>query len=788
MNLTKVISRIQKTICLSLFVCIIVSNSNAQTQPNLDKWHGDSVNVIHYDIHLDITKLSARAISGYTEITLTPQVESFNEFAIDLLKMTIDSIYINGSKHTNFSYNDSIIHVNLASDLQKGEEIKMKVFYNGNPKKDPAWGGFFMSSNYAYNIGVGMGSDPVCFARTWFPCVDDFKDRALYDYHITITDEMEVVCGGVKIDEVDHADNTKTAHWKSNQSYPTYLASVAIGDYAVISDAYNGIEREIPILNYAYHEDSSGVISSLRDLKQVMTVFEELFGPYPFDRIGYATVPFDGGAMEHAMNIAVPPSYLNGSLDVEETIYHELSHMWFGDWVTCKEANEMWINEGWASYCEGIFLEHIYGEKRFKNYVRTYQREVLQSVHIRDGGFYAVADVPLDQTYGRTSYAKGASRVHTIRGYLGDEVFFNCVKEYLIQFGDSCASSEDLRDVFSEASGIDMTDFFDGWIFSPGFPHFAVDAYSVSPFGEGFSVSLDMRQRLRAQENFVNSNRVEVTFMDANWNMETHLVEFDGEKETVNVETNINPVSVYVDYNEKLSDAISNNVQVINEDKTYSFSNTNLTVYVDEFADSALISSEFNWVKPDKSGEQENGLIISEYFYWKISGLFPGNFKARGKFFFNTNSFSDGASSYKFDTLRLAYRKDANDLWHYVPQTFGGTPIIGEVTVSDLQPGEYALANNLWAINVLENSFDSGDNLRVYPNPAKDKINIEIDNEIINASIRIFSTDGKLMYSKSNLNSEMISWQPCKQNDSIYFVQLLSGEKILNTQKVLFSN
>jgi len=282
---------------------------SAQTQPDYAKWHGDSVDVIHYNIHLDITKLSSRTISGYTELTLTPKVESFDEFAIDLLKMNIDSIYLDGQKHSGFSYNDTIIHINLSEQKLKGEEIKLQVFYNGSPKSDPQWGGFYMSNNYAYNIGVGMGSDPVCFGRTWFPCVDDFIDRALYDYYITITDNMEVVCGGVKVDEIDHADNTKTAHWKSNQRYPTYLASVAVGDYAVINDVYEGVERDIPIQNYAYHDDSSGTVSSLRDLKQVMAIYEELFGPYRMDRIGYVTVPFGAGAMEHAMNIPCRPMH-----------------------------------------------------------------------------------------------------------------------------------------------------------------------------------------------------------------------------------------------------------------------------------------------------------------------------------------------------------------------------------------------------------------------------------------------------------------------------------------------
>lgn len=775
-----------KHFIIIIFALISFTILKAQTSPDYNKWHGDSVNVLHYDIHLDITQLYERSISGYTEVTLTPVVESFNEFALDLLKMTIDSILIDDQKHEDFSYNDTIIHIDLGLELLRGEEIKVKIFYNGNPKKDPQWGGFYMSNSYAYNIGVGMGSDPVCIGRTWFPCVDDFVDRAKYDYYITIKDAMEAVCGGIKIGEENHNDDTKTVHWRSNQQYPTYLASVAVGDYAVISDSYSGLEKEIPIINYAFHEDSAGVVSSLRDIKVVMAVFEDLFGPYQFDRVGYVTVPFGAGAMEHAMNIAMAPSALDGSLDEEEIIYHELSHMWFGDWVTCKTANDMWINEGWASYCEAIFLEHIYGEERFRDYVRSRHDMVLKSAHVDDGNFYAVSNVPLDHTYGTTSYDKGADRVHTIRGYLGDELFYKAVKEYLIQFGDSCASSEDIRDVFTEATGIDMTDFFDAWIFSPGFPHFSIDAYSFSENGDKYDINLTMRQKLRAQETFANSNRVEVTVMDKDWNMETHLVEFDGEKQDVSIESSIYPEAVFVDHNEKISDAISNHVKTVNEDKIYYFSNTNLTVNVEEITDSAYISAEFNWVKPDKYGEQENGMIISEYFYWKVSGIFPEDFSAKGKFFYNINTFSDENLNYKFDTLRLVYREDANHKWHYIDQTYNGTPISGEITIPELLPGEYALATNIWPIHIHENLNNSGSILKVYPNPTKDEFNFEFEKNLKNGQITIYDVKGQVLYEEKIGKQTTIHWSPNALQDSIYFVQITSKGKILDAQKLLF--
>ena len=127
--------------------------------------------------------------------------------------------------------------------------------------------------------------------------------------------------------------------------------------------------------------------------------------------------------MEHATNITYPNSSINGSLSDEWLYAHELSHMWFGDKVTCASADDMWLNEGWAVFCESVFREGLYGKESYKTTMRSKLKDVLQFTHIKDGGYRALYGIPPEYTYGSTVYDKGGQVAHTLRGYLGDSLF-----------------------------------------------------------------------------------------------------------------------------------------------------------------------------------------------------------------------------------------------------------------------------------------------------------------------------------------------------------------------------
>ncbi len=162
------------------------------------------------------------------------------------MDLTVDSIYINGCLHLDYFHNDGRIDMHLLQNMQMGDEAEVIVVYHGEPFHE-GWGGFHFSGEYAFNLGVGFESIPHNLGKTWFPCVDDFIDKALYEVYVTTQFHKTGVCGGTLQSITENPDSTKTWHWKLMNPIPTYLASVAVGEYFPVRDTLIGINNEIPI-------------------------------------------------------------------------------------------------------------------------------------------------------------------------------------------------------------------------------------------------------------------------------------------------------------------------------------------------------------------------------------------------------------------------------------------------------------------------------------------------------------------------------------------------------------
>jgi len=471
----------KKIITLFLSLSILLSFSQAQEYKTLGATAADSLDITHYNIYFNVPDIASQQITAHTIVELTTKVNGLSIIRLDLLALTIDSIFIESIKSTNYSYDDSTITIPLITALNINDSIEIEVFYHGSPVTDPSsWGGYYFSgANYAYNLGVGFQDIPHNYGRVWFPCADNFTDRAFYDYYISCDTSKMAVCGGVLQGITPNGDSTHTVHWKMNQNIPTYLASMAVADYTVVSDTFLLMNGNIPIDIWVTPSLVSNVSGSFSNLDTILHVFEAYFGPYMWDRVGYVGVPFNAGAMEHAMNIAYPNVCINGNSTYQSLYAHELSHHWFGDLVTCSTAEDMWINEGWATYTEAFIEQILIGENAYKNEIKQDHAPSVRYAHIEDGGYYALNNVPVSNTYGSTSYDKGAATVHTLRYYMGDSLFFAGIKDFLNNLKFQSMSSENLRDQLTASSGIDMTEFFNTWVFTPGYPHFAIDSFAI---------------------------------------------------------------------------------------------------------------------------------------------------------------------------------------------------------------------------------------------------------------------------------------------------------------------
>lgn len=766
---------------LSFLFCI----NSIDASDNNKNFKSDTIDILHYDINLDIMNFSEKQINGYAKLEITPKINNVNFIPLDLLQLTVDSIFIEQEKITSFFYNDTLLRIPITETLNINDTITASIYYHGQPQVESyGWGGFHFSSNLAYNLGVAFEADPHCYGRVWFPCIDDFVDRAFYDFYIRTEDDKIAVCNGTLLEQTNNGDGTITYHWKLNNTIPTYLASVAVSNYVAVQDTFNGINGDIPTYIYVTPNSVSNAQGTFANLNNILSIYEEHWGAYPWERVGY--VGTTQGAMEHATNIAFPTSCITGNLTYEWLYAHELSHMWFGDKVTCSTEGDMWLNEGWAVFNESLYRESLYGKEAYKDNVRTKHEKVLHKAHIIDNGYLALYNVPHEYTYGETVYQKGAGVVHTLRGYLGDSIFFNTMKAYLNEFAYKPASSYDLRDFITSYSGVDVTDFFNGYVFNPGFPHFSVDSFNVTPNGQNFDVEVFVKQKLKGTSVFYNSNKVEVTFMNDNWDKYTDIIEFSGEYGNKVFQLPFNPDVVMLDLDEKICDATTDYATTINYPDTLIFPKTYCQIGVNQISDSVFVRVTHNWVGPDSLKNNIPGLRLSDNRYWKIDGIFDDDFNATARFFYSVHAhLDDSLLTNPNDSLVMLYRKNASEDWHAVDFYKVGQFLVGYIFVDNIKKGEYCLAVWQEAYVGINNNKTQCDDVKIYPNPSSGNFNISYKKNI--SEIEIYNSIGKLMF-KTKLKSDknLFVWNPENLSEGFYFLNLYSSDKkLLSTKKLV---
>ncbi len=767
---------------------VFISNGEDNEINNISP--GDTIDVVHYDIYIDNVDTEADTIVAHSKLLLTPKLDNISTFTLELLSLTIDSILIDNSPPASYNHYDPLLEIELNNAINTGDTIEVSIYYHGQPFHEN-WGGYHFSGDYSFNLGVGFISIPHNLGKAWFPCVDDFTDRATYDFYITVSDDETAVCGGTLVEVTEIEDNKSTFHWELHQTIPTYLASVATGEYYLYEDKYNGLEGEKQITIYTKPNDSTDIEGSFAHLKNITNIFETYFGPYKWDRIGYVGTAI--GAMEHATNIAYPNSCINGNLTYEYLIAHELSHMWFGDLVTCESAQEMWLNEGWATFCEMFYREKLYSQEDFIIYMRATHADVLQYCHTSsgDGDYYKLNDIPQEYTYGMTAYDKGATIVQSIRAYLRDSLFYEGVKSYLDEYAFNSASSYDLRDELTNATGIDMTDFFDNWVFNRGTPHFSIDSFKVaSEDRNDYETHIYLKQKRKGYDFLGNSNIVEVTFMDDDWNTHTDTVHFSGRNghsvKTVPFETTV----AFVDLMEKTYDATTDEYKVISNAGNYKFSETFCKIQVEDINDSAFVRVVHNWIAPDTLIDPVPGFKLSDYRYWQINGIFPEGFNATARFFYSKDGFLDNTLiKSDQDSVVILYRSNAGEKWQETDFYREGVWNIGYLYVENLQPGQYALG--AWDTEYVgedkPKTQDKKKRLKVYPNPSDRSFNIIHDfNE--NSMIKVFGTSGNLIeVIEVPSNKTSVTWDANNLSNGAYYLVLIqdAGNHIIREKVVL---
>ena len=698
---------------------------------------GENIDVTHYEIHIGDFDFSNRTLQGETFVDFTATA-SVQQVILELKYLEVSAVTATGATVSDFSQSGDFLTINLASPLVAGSTATLDIVYGGNTFSE-TWGGVeWWGTSYVYNLGVGFDSQPHNLGKSWFPCVDNFTDKATYDLFITTTNDKKAICGGNHVETIDNGDGTSTWHWETPQEIATYHISFVVGDLVLWQDVYHGIERDIPIEVYTTPGLSGRVEATFAHIHEIAAFFEENLGPYPFNRIGYVST--SKGCMEHTDNIALATSVISGNTDNEEYLAHELSHMWSGNLVTCADAGDMWLNEGFAQFWGAFYEAGVYGEQKFQNTISALVNSINSWCN-NANNWMPLNNMPLNMTYDGTAiYDRGAVIVNTMMNYMGRENFLSAMRQYFDQYAYQAATSEQLRDALTQYSGIDMNGFFDSYVFASGMPHLYAIISEVNPVGSQFEVQLNLSYQHIGDSHIGQHNRYEVTFIGPEFQLVTEMLEWDGLHETATVTLDFEPIGMVNDFNNNWLDGRTQKNLMLKSMQQQSFSN--FIAKAETFTDSVFVAVENHLVEPYDNPLIPN-LTLSTKHFWTINRYDFGEANVTGMFDFS-NSLDGDIIHTANDSATLLYRKDASEAWREIQYTLypGSTWKHGRFLVDNFPSGEYTIA--AWDKEALgeEEYFMPERRMQVYPNPAEGRVNVSWG-EATDGQIRIISTDGK---------------------------------------------
>ncbi|MBX9853623.1 MAG: T9SS type A sorting domain-containing protein [Cytophagaceae bacterium] len=403
-------------------------------------------------------------IKGSVATHFKPTISSFSKMQFDLdTAFTIDSIRYHNTLLTWSKLPEDILQVNLPSVLPVNISDSVIIYYQGIPDANLT---SFVQSEHNGTPIIWTLSEPYG-AKDWWPCKQDLNDKIdSMDIIVTTPQVNRVASNGILLSEIVSGTD-KIYHWKTKYRMAAYLVGIAVTNYVYYSDYVPLTAGSIEVLNYVYPEDLASAQSQTPEIINIIQYYDSLTILYPFanEKYGHAQFGRTGG-MEHQTMSFV--SYFSRTL-----LAHECAHQWFGDHVTCGSWEDIWLNEGFATYFEGLYEERFYPANWY-----AWKQNKINNITSQPGGSVKCNDTTsVPRIFSsRLSYNKGAYLLHMLRWKLGDSVFFLSLKNYLNTPGiaSNYARTTDLQAALETTSGQSLTDFFNQWYYNEGYPSYQV--------------------------------------------------------------------------------------------------------------------------------------------------------------------------------------------------------------------------------------------------------------------------------------------------------------------------
>jgi len=415
--------------------------------------------VLHYGFDWTFD-YHASWIQGKARILIESTVPKLERVNLHLA----DSMMVTGIQQNNqdlvYSHANGQLDISLPEILASGDRIEFAVSYRGSPQT----GLYFSQHN---NQPIIWSLVEPSLAREWFPCYDHPSDKASADFRITVPPNLVAASNGTLKGTVVNADTTVTYVWEESYPIATYLISVAISNYQILSDQYVTDNHIMDVTHYVYPEHAQAAQTDFAVTVPQIAFFSQAFGEYPFlkEKYGMAEIP-GGTAMEHQTCTSYPVRAVTGDNTYDWLIAHELAHQWWGDLVTPEDWADIWLNEGFATYSDALWHEHVYGFPGLKQRMEAFRERYFSHT----GQEHPIYDPPLGHLFCATEYQKGAWVLHMLRFVVGDTNFDAILRRYAQDFAYANVDTSDFQNVCEEVYGGSLEWFFSQWIYGSGYP------------------------------------------------------------------------------------------------------------------------------------------------------------------------------------------------------------------------------------------------------------------------------------------------------------------------------
>jgi len=389
---------------------------------------------------------------------------------LDAAELQIKSVS-SGSK-LDFRSIDDKLAVKLGRTMKEGSKIEIAISYSAKPRQ----GFFFVApdKHYPNKHLEAWTQGEATQAKYWLPCIDHPQVKFSSEISVTVEAGFTAISNGM-LQKVEQRGKKQTYHWSEANPHPAYLVSVVVGKYAETKDG--SLQYYVPP---GRKQDAARTFDQT---PKMIKFFEEYLGTkYPYEKYAQVAVQdFVYGGMENSSCTTLTLDTLHDKkahvdFTSDYLISHELAHQWFGDLVTCRDWQHIWLNESFATYCEALYWEASRGNDEFQYYMMQtaddyfeeagtrYTRPIVTKVYKHP-----------DDLFDRHTYEKGGCVLHMLRHHVGDKHFRRSLRTYLQRFANGTAETDDLRKVFELETGKSLQQFFDQWLFREGHPELKVE-------------------------------------------------------------------------------------------------------------------------------------------------------------------------------------------------------------------------------------------------------------------------------------------------------------------------